>query len=487
MSETGRTEGTGVGGAILRYAPSRFVEPLLGFLAIPVLTRALGASAYGDLSVVLLTAGLLRTLGFDWINNCALRFRSPMANELDRFYSNQLTGLIAAAIVTALLVAGGGDLLPARIKSAVGALLVWTLIDAVVSAFAYSGEMVLRATHRPAAFTVSRSLQGVSRHVLGVGGLLLVSRDIPTYFMFRIAGLLLVVLWSWTTIGAWRHLRWGGVSASVLRRFLWFGAPLAVTLLAASLRVVGNRYVVLTLAGSEATGLFSAAVNIGTAPLMIFEQIVMLGLYPLAIDRWEAGVDIRPVVRDGLRWFALAGLPAATGLALLSRPVLAVVAGPEYAEAWPVLAVLAGATFIYGVSQYFSLRFMVAKETQKMAAIGLTAGVVNIGLSIVLVPRYGYAVAAVSTLVANVLLCAGAMIWGVRPGRDVLPLRVILKVLAATAAMAVVVGGLQCQFEIDSVPRLLLAIACGALTYGLVLWRTGEIDGELARIRERLR
>lgn len=486
MSETGRTEGTGVGGAILRYAPSRFVEPLLGFLAIPVLTRALGASAYGDLSVVLLTAGLLRTLGFDWITNCALRFRKPMDGELDRFFSNQLVGLIAASLVTSLLVAGGGDLVPERVRAAVGALLVWTLIDAVVSSFALGGEMVLRATHRPVAFTVSRSLQGVARHVLGVGGLLLVSRDIPTYFMFRIAGLVLVALWSWTTIGAWRHLRWGGVSARVLRQYLLFGAPLALTLLATSLRVVANRYVVLTLAGSEATGLFSAAVGIGAAPLMIFEQIVMLGLYPLAIDRWESGLDIRPVVRDGLRWFVLIGLPAAGGLAILSRPLLAIVAGPEYAPAWPVLSLLSGATFVYGVSQYFSLRFMVAKETQKMAAIGLAAGLVNIGLSLLLVPRHGYVLAAAATLIANLLLCAGNMVWGVRPGRDVLPWHAILRAMAATAALVVVVGGIKRQLAIDDLPRLLLVIACGALTYALVLWRSGEIDEELAWVRERL-
>ena len=483
MSVAGRTEGTGVGGAILRYAPSRFVEPLLGFLAIPVLTRALGASAYGDFSVVLLTAGLLRSLGFDWISSCALRFRTPMAGELDRFYSNQLAGLIAATVVTTLLVFGGADLLPERVRATVGALLIWMLIDAVVSAFAFSGEMVLRATHRPVAFTVSRSLQGVARHVIGVGGLLLISRDIPTYFMFRIAALALVALWSWSAIGAWRHLRWGGVSVKVLRQHFLFGAPLAVTLLAASLRMAGNRYVVLTLAGSAATGLFSAAVNIGGAPLLIFEQIVMLGLYPLAIDRWERGDSIRPVVRDGLRWFALIGLPTVAGLSLLARPLLTVIAGPEYADAWPVLALLAVATFFFCISQYFTLRFMVAKGTLKMAAISLTAGVINIGLSILLVPRHGYVAAAAATLVANLLLCAAAMIWGVRPGRDVLPLRAWLKTLAATAAMGAVVGGLQRQLAIDDLPSLLLVVAAGVLTYTLVLWRTGEIDPELAYVR----
>ncbi|MBU1676655.1 polysaccharide biosynthesis C-terminal domain-containing protein, partial [bacterium] len=295
----------------------------------------------------------------------------------------------------------------------------------------------------------------------------------------RIGGLALVALWSWTLLGAWRHVRWKGVSVDVLGRYLVFGAPLAVALLATSLRVAGNRYVVMSLTGSESTGLFSAAVNIGGAPLVIFQQIVMLGLYPLAIDAWEAGEDYRPIVRDGLRWFMLGGLPALTGLALLARPVLAVVAGPEYAAAWPALSLVAGGMFLYGLSQYFSLKFIVAKRTAVMAAVGLSAAAVNIGLSLYLVPRHGYLSAAYSTLVANAVMLAASMIWGIRPERVVLPLRTAWRSVLAAAAMAFVLGGLMRVLTIDDAPRLALAVLIGAGTYFLVIWRTGEIDVEL--------
>ncbi len=40
--ETGREHGgIGVGGAILRYTPSKIIEPVLGMLALPFLTRTL--------------------------------------------------------------------------------------------------------------------------------------------------------------------------------------------------------------------------------------------------------------------------------------------------------------------------------------------------------------------------------------------------------------------------------------------------------------
>jgi hypothetical protein len=36
----------------------------------------------------------------------------------------------------------------------------------------------------------------------------------------------------------------------------------------------------------------------------------MLGLYPLAIKNWEGNQPIAPIVRDGLRYFFILGIPS---------------------------------------------------------------------------------------------------------------------------------------------------------------------------------
>ncbi len=481
------TEGTGTAGAMLRYAPSRFVEPLLGLLSLPILTRVLGTEGYGHLSILLLTVALIRSIAFNWVGNCALRFRSTLADDLDRFFPNIIAGL---AISMAL---GGGVLYLLQGAFTDGALMIvgayiwWLFAEAVFSGFAFCGEMVLRATHRPVAFTMSRISQGVSRHVLAVAGLLLLSGDMSVYFGFRVLGLALVSWWSWVTIGAFRHLRWRRISLATQKEFLWFGFPLAVMLLANTLRLIANRYVVLWLDGPESTGLYSAAVNIGSAPLLIFQQVVMLGLYPLAIDAWDKGQSILPFVRDGLRYYFLAGLPALVGLSMLAEPVLALVAGRQYAEAWPVLVLLAGASFLYGISQYFSLQFMVAKRTGTMALIGIFTGVLNVALSLLLVARYGYLAAAWATVVANIVLLAGMMIWGLKPWREAIPWRAAFNSLVSVAAMVLVITVLNHMVGVDGIPSLVLKIIVSAGVYALVLWKSGEISGELVQIRHRWR
>ncbi len=491
MADQARASDGAAGRAILAYGPSRFFEPLLGLLALPVLTRALSTEQYGDLSVLLVTATFLRTLGFDWVANCALRFRMGMAHELDRFFPNVVAGLFMSAVALGLVLAVVQPLAAGRFASGAPALvlayLAWMFVDALAGAFAYCGEMVLRATNRPRAFSVSRILQALARHGLGTGALVAAGGAFGAYFGARCAGLVLIAAWSWWTIRGGAGWNWRRVDAGTQKTFLAFGLPLTVSMLAYAIRPVVNRYVVLGLTGSEAAGLYAAADNIGGMPLLVFQQVVMLGLYPVAISVWEKGEDILPIVRSGMRYYGLTGLPALAGLALLARPLLTVVAGAEYGQAAAALRLLALSMLAFGVSQYFSLQFMVAKRTGVMASVSLGAGALNLLLALLLVPRHGYVAAAAASVASNVVLAAGMAAWGVG-GRwwQAVPWLPLLRSLLAVAAMALAVAGWLAWRPIESLIPLLAAAAAGAVLYAAVLTATGEITAELSWLRRRL-
>ncbi len=474
--------GSGVGRAILKYAPSRFVEPLLGFLSIPILARMLGAADYGDLSIVLLTAGLLRVIFFDWVNNAALRFRSPMADDLSRFTTNHAVGILIGIAVMTPVVVFGKRLFPEKVDVAVGALMGWTILDATLAGFAMSGEMVFRALHRSLAFTLVRAALGVSRHVVGIGALLLTS-SLSGYFSARCVAVLVVGVVSWYALRDWRTIRLSSVSRETIKGFALFGLPLVTIQVVNTLINLGNRYVVLGLEGSEQTGLFSAAVNVGSAPMIIFQQIVMLGLYPIAIDYWEKSGDIKRVINDGVRYFLLGGVPALLLLAVLARPVLGVVAGGEYAVAATALRILSLSSFIYGLSQYFTLIFLVSKRTAVMAAIGFAAAILNISVSLLLVGRFGYQAAAAGALAGNVVILAGACRWGVGMGRDTMPVRTFVRVMGAGAVLAGVCWGAMSVVPGAGLWDILVAAPAAFAVYVGILILTGELKKEMQYVK----
>jgi O-antigen/teichoic acid export membrane protein len=484
-----------VGGSILRYAPSRLIDPALGILAIPILARVLEPQGYGDFKTVILTVGLLRILSLDWVNNCAIRFLRPMENDLSGYYSNLLAGSLMGAAVAALACTLLYGLFASPVGSdgnAVGLLVLlarfapWMLLAAVADGFVHNGEMTLRAMHRPLAFSMVRVFAALSRHGLGLVLLLLFSRSFFAYLGGWTLGAMVLAILVWRATGGWRHISVSAVSPGVLGRFAVFGFPLTLVLLANTMQTTGTRYVLQWFAGSEATGLFSAAYDLGGVPVTVFQSIVMLGLYPLAIDAHEKHGNIDFVVRDGLRYFLLGATPVVLLLALLAGPAITVFAGADYAVAWPVLSICCIGTFAYGFSQYFSLWFLVAKKTGRWAFINLSAAAANIVLAMFLVPRFGYVAAAWTTAMAHLLILIGAMIWGVPPNRSRVPLRTLVRSLSACVPIVAIWFLMQNWFaDWPLVECLVIGLSSGA-AYLLVLAFWGELKNELAYLRKRI-
>jgi len=81
------------------------------------------------------------------------------------------------------------------------------------------------------------------------------------------------------------------------------------------------------------------------------------------------------------------------------------------------------------------------------------------------------------------LILLGMMLWGLPNWRQAFPLRSLGRVLGATLVMLVVLAGWQRWVGCQSVLKLLCAIVLSAFTYGLVIWRSGEIADELIKVQ----
>ncbi len=117
----------------------------------------------------------------------------------------------------------------------------------------------------------------------------------------------------------------------------------------------------------------------------------------------------------------------------------------------------------------------------------LLAGALNIGLNILLVPVYGYAVAAVTTLVGYSLL----LILQAHASRKYLtwklPLGTVLRVGGAALLMGVVLYGAN-MLDVgntDLIPTL-GKIALGVSVYAVALLAFGEITAEEKGAAQRL-
>lgn len=155
--------------------------------------------------------------------------------------------------------------------------------------------------------------------------------------------------------------------------------------------------------GDYYVGIYSIAVKIYT----VIKQL-LAALYQVAIPRisYYAGKkelsEIRNVYTKIICALTIVLLPVSAGLIAVSREIIRIMGGAEYAEAVPTLTILAVSLIgaIYGGAVTYCLNIPLEREKYNVQATGISA-VLNISLNLFMIPLCKQNGAAVTTAVSE--------------------------------------------------------------------------------------
>jgi O-antigen/teichoic acid export membrane protein len=380
----------------------------------------------------------------------------------------------------------GLSLFRARIDAQLYPLLFVGILVFVVQAGFNVLASVARAQQRGLLYTV---FQLVYRYgSLGLGLLLVL------VFGFQVDGLLwgnflalalvLPMMAVFTTKGtALRlgHLRFG--SAAGMWRYAW---PLALGNVAMWGLRVADRYIIGWYRPASEVGLYSAAYGISERVLDIIVGLFLLSVSPLVMNVWEK--QGREATEKTLtmvtRVYLIVCLPIAVGLTVTAFPFVALLTAPAYYDGYRVVGLIALGSFAWGLSHIACMGLAVAKRSRRLGTNQIIAALVNMGLNIILVPRFGFVAAGFTTLIGYVILVA-LQAWGSRQYLSPrFPMGTARNVIIAVTFMALAAwgiyglsgdrGGLHLGY-------LALSVAAAAPVYCLALVLLGE-----AREQERI-
>ncbi len=161
--------------------------------------------------------------------------------------------------------------------------------------------------------------------------------------------------------------------------------------------------IITRLLGYTQTGLYTAAYKFFDL-MAFFPAVVSHSLYPVFAALMAQGdlATVRLTMEKYLRFLMALALPMGVGGMLLARPIVSLLAGPQFVDAAPALAILAWAPAILFV--YIIANALVISQLTKFAVAITGANVfVNILGNLLLLPRFGIRGAAIMTLVSESL------------------------------------------------------------------------------------
>ena len=450
---------------------------VVNFLLLPLYVRYLTPEDYGVLAL-LGAVEVIAKIFFRWgLDGSFMRFyydaeeadaRQRLASTIFFFLLATNGALLIASLTAAPLVA-------AAAAGHVRALQL-VLINTFAMGFTFLPFHLLRMQNKAAQFsalTLARSVATVVLRIvlvvgLGMGVMGVVLADVV------VTALLMVVLVRWFV-----PLIRPAFSREVLRETLRFGLPRVPHAAAQQVTAVGDKFLLALFRPTADIGVYSMGVSFGLT-LKLFLSAFEHAWAPFYYS--NARQPDAPRIYSSVTTYALALLTLLTaGLSATGGDLLAAITGPDYARAGNVVAWTAVGVLCQGVYLLTSIGLNLTKHTEYYPVATIVASATNVGLNLVLIPRFGIIGAAWANAAAYALQAAVAL----RFSQRFYPIRyegARLARVAVAGTIAVVAG--------NALPEMTPwagVVARGSVVvalFGATLWLSGFFrPEEIASIR----
>jgi O-antigen/teichoic acid export membrane protein len=186
-----------------------------------------------------------------------------------------------------------------------------------------------------------------------------------------------------------------------LRDYLKFGLPMVPSGLSDWVINSSDRYVISIFLGTAYVGYYSPGYLLGNLIIMFIQPLS--SVLPVALSKHydeNKKNQVEDILSRSTKYFLMLSIPAAFGLSLLSKPILSVLSTPEIADqAYMITSFIAFGMVFFGITSLMSNITALVKKTRLSAIVWIATAILNLGLTILLVPIIGILGAAIATLI----------------------------------------------------------------------------------------
>lgn len=389
-----------LGGQSVVYVFGDIITRATTFLLVPVYTRFLGPQGYGILSVTDLVRNLFLVVHFNLIAIIVIRFYHEFKDGVERrrFFGSLWSLLILEAVVLiTVLELVGPNLFDIALRGIpyrpYGRYAIWISLVGIVASGIPLG--VFKASQHPGRYAGFGAALSLLKVLLVVYFVVLCGEGIIGSLKGELYAVMLMAMPSFVVLSRSVKTAW---SWRDIRKIALFGLPLVPYYLAAwglslSDRAILNHYVPL-----EQLGVYTLGYQFGMLVNMVVGSVNSAWTpYFMAIiidDSTKHDIISKLVTYV---W----GSIAVTGLcvALLSDPAIKMMTTPSFYTSARVVPWVALGYVSLGFGIIPRNILLYQKQTQHVLLITVAAVAINLGLNLLLIPRFGIVAAAVNTFI----------------------------------------------------------------------------------------
>ena len=395
------------------YAVGNVGMRAASFLLIPLYAHLLTKADFGLLCTVLFTVQIMVVLMNFGTREAQARFAAECASggRLGVLLGNSLvvTAVAGAAVTGAALLAL--PLLSGMFGA--GPALEWVLFSSGIAlAQALAGQIMnhFRATNRALGYVAGGA--AVALLLLAMNALLLWRWEGGIRAALAAQAISYGAVFLGLSVAVLPRTGFG-LSLSLVRRILAFGAPLVVSESSWFLMTGVSVYFIGRWSGLEDVATFTLGYKLAFIVGVVLVLPLQLALAPFVYSHLDS-TGVRSSISRSLTYYAFTFSAMSLGLLAGSRLILGAVAPESYSASGTTLVFMLPAVGFYGVHNFGKTILHVRSRSGLTGAIAAVAGAASLGLHFLLVPSWGIGGALVAVNLSSGLAALTSLAVGLR-------------------------------------------------------------------------
>lgn len=396
---------------VLVYLPGTILPTLIGLLSTAVFTRIFESKDYGKYCYVISITMFVITLASQWIQQAINRFipQSCSIEELNKYNKIISLGicLISICLITCFIATKP---IFSSFAPEWNSFYPPTAFFIIVSIVYNILVSTLQARLMAKQYATINFINALFKFILSYTMVMLLFKC-PENLLWG-AGisifLLIPVLWKKSEAASPLSVLKDGQIIDLLsnlKEFMIYGLPMTGWFLASVILNISDRYLIQWFRGSSEVGIYAANYSLVTGAAAVLAMPITLAVHPFLMKSWVSGEkgETERLLSIIIEVYLTLGVATIVLINLFSQDIVNIFLGAEFRKGHIILPIVIGGIVVWQLSTYTHKPLEFAGRTIVMMWACIFCAVVNIILNIIFIPKFGYVIAAYTTVISYIL------------------------------------------------------------------------------------
>jgi len=456
------------------YGAGNIAQSALNLILLPLFLRLFEPAQYGVISLLLVTSSFLAAFASLGIGTGLFRlYYEAKPGERKKLVGTTWLWLLFTATLGLIVLSTQAPHLSKLLFHVENYSHSIVLLGAFFF-FSFIGDMpfsIFRIEQKASYYVGFSLLRFIIDFALKLSFIAFLGRGINGYFE---AGILAYIITLCLMVPFILKYVSFSLNSSYLKQLLRLGFPYVFSGFAVWILTVSDRYILNQFKGAAEVGIYSLGYSFAnifdtllTAPSALFWAPFF---FSYAAER--SAEDTKRLLNKSLIYFLLVGgmlyLIISLGAGDLLRALTFLFAAkPEYHQATTFVPVLTLGLFFYLLSRQATNAMLMAKKPEYGAIAVSIAAAVNLGLNLILIPRFGVWGAAIDAVIAYALIDLLSYWWAQRIWHVNYDWKIVVKAFLFMAIAFIIGWNIKIEYSWAS---LISRLAAALGIFGLLSW-----------------